>query len=728
MSTRGIFSLGTIEERIREDSWVSMPTVWGGDTRYDGKIKINYNTYFTGGNGNPGGSLPERTSYADKIVMTTDTSSVVPSARLPFDVGMTDDGYNTPSTTVSWWSGNQRTRVYKLTYATESQSSSPTGTFANGPGGDNNWVQKAAVGNDETGYFGGGDQQAATSKIQKITFSEETFANLPSTGYITSPSRIRMSTTGTPTRGYFTGGYPSSQNSSRLEYSTDTITQISPSSMPYFSMGSNGTDTAGYFSGGESSPHNGFTGGSNDSEKLIYSTETFTATPTLNGNYAPGLNSYWGPGARRGLSGAGSKEHGYLAGGLYPSPSTPNDYRSWVDKVDFATETASRRIANIQNPRAVGQMGTGPRKNALATYDPPIPTPTPDQSATPASPQSPNIGYMAGGASINTSGTTVDKLQFSNGTTARIPGLNLSPHRYGAWGYGSKIHAFIAGGKVSPGDNSKIDRITYATDTISLNVAQNPSPGGGYWAKSTQTKTHGYWWGKEPGGYYTWKHPFATDTIERLPDSSWSQPAPIPSSYPAQAKRGSTSFNNADQTAGYAMSGHENPGYATDKSSKLVYATDTWQTGNSLNMWWDNASGPNERIHGGSGAASATKGYQSGGGPSRTSTNGQLGWFVFSTETWGESPAGVPNTSYYYYQKGVLSNQAESYWMGGQPGPSMPGSGIPGGGDGNYKLTHASDTWSGNWEGGIPEGRASFATASPRMFQNDQYIPQDNLL
>ena len=81
-----------------------------------------------------------------------------------------------------------------------------------------------------------------------------------------------------------------------------------------------------------------------------------------------------------------------------------------------------------------------------------------------------------------------------------------------------------------------------------------------------------------------------------------------------------------------------------------------------------------------------------------------------------------------YYQKGVLSNQAESYWMGGQPGPSMPGSGIPGGGDGNYKLTHASDTWSGNWEGGIPEGRASFATASPRMFQNDQYIPQDNLL
>ncbi len=43
MSTRGIFSLGTIETRIREDSWVPMPTVWGGNTRYDGLEKINYN-------------------------------------------------------------------------------------------------------------------------------------------------------------------------------------------------------------------------------------------------------------------------------------------------------------------------------------------------------------------------------------------------------------------------------------------------------------------------------------------------------------------------------------------------------------------------------------------------------------------------------------------------------------------------------------------------------------
>lgn len=730
MSTRGIFSLGTIETRIREDSWVPMPTVWGGNTRYDGVEKINYNTYFTGGGTQPSNPLAERTTFADRIVLTTDTSSVVPSAQLPFTVGNTDDGFNTPSTTVSWWSGHQRSRVYKLTYATESQSSSPSGTFANGPSGSNEWTMMAAVGNNEVGYFGGGDSGPSTSRVQKITFSEETFANLPATGNMTGPSRIRMATNGTPTRGYFTGGYPSTQNSARMEYSTDTMSQISNSNEGYFSRGSTGTDIAGYFTGGLSSPHNGISGGETNTEKIVYSSETFVNVPTLYSSYQYGLSSYWGPGARRAVGGSGSKEHGYWAGGYYPAPGTPDDYRSWVDKVDFATETASRRITNIQNARA-NVMGTGPRKNALATYDPPIPTPTPNESVTPASPQTLNIGYMAGGATINTSGTTVDKLQFSNGTTARIPGLTLSPSRYGAWGYGSKTHAFVAGGKVSPAHNSKIDRITYATDTISLNFAQNPSPGpgGGYWAKSTQTKTHGYWWGKVPGGDYTYKHPFATDTLEALPDSSWSQPSPIPSSYDAMYKRGGTAFNNADQTAGYAMSGYSNPGNATYYSSKLVYATDTWNNGTPANQWGrGDAGGPNTRRDGGSGAASATKGYQAGGGPSMSSTNGQLGWFVFSTETWGESPAGAPNTSYYYYGKGVLSNQAESYWMGGQPGPSMPGSGIPGGGDGNYKLTHASDTWSGNWQGGIPEGRASFATASPRMFQNDQYIPQDNLL
>ena len=727
MSTRGIFSLGTIETRIREDSWVPMPTVWGGDTRYDGVEKINYNMYFTGGNGNPGGSLPERTSYADKIVITTDTSSVVPSAQLPFNVGMTDDGFNTPSTTVSWWAGNQRSRVYKLTYATESQSSSPSGTFANGPSGNNEWTQMSAVGNNESGYFGGGDSGPGTSRVQKIVFSEETFANLPSTANLPG-NRTRAATVGTDTRGYWYGGYPNTQNASRMEYSTDTMTQISNGQESYFSRGSTGTDIAGYFTGGSGSPHNGFTGGETGTEKLVYSTETFTPVPTLYSNYAYGLSSYWGNGSRRGVGGSGSKEYGYWAGGLYPAPGTPNDYRSWVDKIDFATETASRRITNIQNPRAIGQMGTGPRKNALATYDPPIPTPTATQTVTPASPQTQNIGYAAAGSGA-AGGTTVDKMTLSNGTIARIPStISPSPGpslRVGSVGYGSKTHAFIEGGAAGPSYMmSIIDKIEYSTDTASLNSLQIANSPAGQWdGKSSQTKTTGYFFGMASPTDYTYKHPFATDTLTRF--ENWTTPSPMPTSYPNSRTRGSSTFNDLPQTNIYAM-GSYNGSHGSYYSARLKPATDTWDNG-TPSPAWGRSDYQARRDGGNGGAASTTKGYVGGGGYNLSNVPGNLSVFEFSTETWDYLPSGPPNTSHYYFGKGIIGNQTESYWLGGSPGPSWP-SWSPPAGDGSYKYTYATDTWSNNWEGGMPESRSRFATMSPRMFQNDVYIPQDNLL
>jgi len=728
MSTRGIFSLGTIETRIREDSWVPMPTVWGGNTRYDGVEKINYNTYFTGGGTQPSAPLAERTTFADRIVLTTDTSSVVPSAQLPFTVGNTDDGFNTPSTTVSWWSGNQRSRVYKLTYATESQSSSPSGTFASGPSGNNEWTMMAAVGNNEVGYFGGGDSGPSTSRVQKITFSEETFANLPATGNMTGPSRIRMATNGTPTRGYFTGGYPSTQNSARMEYSTDTMSQISNSNEGYFSRGSTGTDIAGYFTGGLSSPHNGISGGEAGTEKIVYSSETFVNVPTLYGNYQTGLPSYSGNGSRRAVGGSGSKEHGYWAGGYYPSPS-PNDYRSWVDKVDFATETASRRITNIQNARA-NVMGTGPRKNALATYDPPTPTPTATQTVTPASPQTENIGYAAAGSGSG-GGSTVDKMTLSNGTISRIPSTNISSVpgpssiRIGSVGYGSKTDAFIAGGSSSPSARiSNIDKITYATDTVSLNALQITSSPSGEWdGKSSQTKTTGYFFGMGPAVEYTHKHPFATDTLTRF--EGWSTPSPMPTSYPGSRTRGSSTFNDLPQTNIYAM-GSYNGSHGAYYSARLKPATDTWDNG-TPSPAWGRGDYQARRDGANGGAASTTKGYVGGGGYNLSNIPGNLSVFEFSTETWDYLPSGPPNTSYYYFGKGIIGNQTESYWLGGSPGPTWPSFSVSAG-DGNYKYTYATDSWSGNWNGGMPGSRSRFATASPRMFQNDIYIPQDNLL
>ena len=722
MSTRGIFSLGTIETRIREDSWVPMPTVWGGDTRYDGKVKLNYNTYFTGGRMTHG-PTNERTSWADKIVITTDTNSSVPSAQLPYNLGI--GGFSTPSETISWWSGYQKSRVYKLTYSNESQSSSPTGTFANGPS-HNEFTYMTAIGNNTNGYFAGGDAGDDTSKTQKITFSAETFANLPSTANMQN-KRKQMSATGTPEKAYFQGGWPSTNYTYRMDYSTDTMTRLSSNSeRQYIFRASTGTDTAGYFFGGAASwshdPAERETG------KIEYATETWSEAPGLFGN-PTFLPSYWGAGARKYMAASGSKETGYVAGGLYPAPGTTEDYRSWVDKIDFATETASRRATTIQNARGMGQMGTGPRKNALATFDPPTPTPTATQTVTPASPQTENIGYAAAGSGAG-GGSTVDKMTLSNGTMARIP-ATISPVpgpsslRVGAVGYGSKTHAFIAGGTTGPSARiSIIDKIAYATDTVSLNALQITSSPSGEWdGKSSQTKTTGYFFGMSPATEYTHKHPFATDTLTRF--EGWQTPSPMPTSYPGSRTRGSSTFNDLPQTNIYAM-GSYNGSHGSYYSARLKPATDTWDSG-TPSPAWGRGDYQARRDGGNGGAASTTKGYVGGGGYNLSNMPGNLSVFEFSTETWDYLPSGPPNTNYYYFGKGIIGNQTESYWMGGSPGPSWPSMSVTAGG-GSYKYTYASDTWSGNWEGGMPAGRSRFATASPRMFQNDVYIPQDNLL
>ena len=575
-TTRNIFTLGEYNDDTLAGEGVPLPSVWAGDTRFvDGRAKLPSNMYFTGGNGyQPGypSSLPERTSYADKINITTDTNSVVPSAQLPYNMGG-DDGFNTPSTTISYYAGYQKSRVYKLTYATEAQSSSPTGTFANGPS-NNEFVYMAAVGNDTTGYFAGGDAGSDTSQIQKITFSEETFSNLPATGRQPS-QRNRQSTVGTPTRGYFVGGLQGStaqSRATRMEYSTDTATSIPNNNHSYFSMGSTGNDIAGYFTGGIQSPHNGFTGGNRETNKLTYATETFEEIPALASGPSTGLPSYWGSGERRGVSGSGSKESGYFAGGLYPAPGTSGDMRSWVDKIDFATDTVSKRLTNIQNDRAVGHMGTGARKNGLATFDPPTPTPTDTTPRQEAKGGVPNFGYWGTGWYDN----NVDKLNYATETVSNMGGL--SKDTADAAVISSDTTWYQAGGyshPSSPARWSGTDKIVYATDTKTTNFQNMPS------ARNTPSSNHygsidmtgfsypaggkGYFSGGRDGWYggrsFTTKFTYSSETYDNMPSSN------VLNGF-------SKAYGRSSTTAGYRGGGSE-PG-VNSLLYKLTFSNETW--------------------------------------------------------------------------------------------------------------------------------------------------------
>ena len=608
-TTRNIFTLGEYNDETLAGEGVPLPSVWAGDTRFvDGRAKLPSNMYFTGGNGyQPGypSSLPEKTTYADKIDISTDTNSSVPSAQLPFTIGSTDDGFNTPSTTISWYAGHQRTRVYKLTYSTESQSSSPSGTFQNGPGGDNNWTQMAAVGNDTAGYFTGGDQQAAQSKTQKITFSAETFAFLPSSGNIPG-NRTRQSSIGHETRGYFVGGFPSTNHASRMEYSTDTMTQIANAQEAYFSRGATGNDTHAYFAGGTSGPHNGFTGGENPAEKLTYATETFAASPTIYGSYNYNLPSYWGPGQRRGLAGSGDKQSGYFAGGLYPAPGTPGDMRSWVDKIDFATDTVQRRKTTLQNARAVGQMGTGARKNALATFDPPTPTPTDTTPRQEAKGGVPNFGYWGTGWYDN----DTNKLNYANETVSSLGGL--SKDLADAAVVSSDTTWYQAGGyshPSSPARWSGTDKIVYATDTKTTNFLNMPS------ARNTPSSNH--YGSKNMTGF----------------------------SYPSGGK-------------GYFSGGNDGWFGGRSITTKLTYSSETYSDMPSANV-------PHARADA-FGRSSTTAGYRGGGAdapsPNNISNTSKL---TFSNETWSLIPAAKLELGPGQPQRGAsVGNIGDAYWMG----------------------------------------------------------------
>jgi len=663
-TTRNIFTLGEYNDDTLAGEGVPLPSVWAGDTRFvDGRAKLPSNMYFTGGNGyQPGypSSLPERTSYADKINITTDTNSVVPSAQLPWNMGG-DDGFNTPSTTISYYAGYQKSRVYKLTYATEAQSSSPTGTFANGPGGGNEFTYMAAVGNDTTGYFAGGDAGSDTSQIQKITFSAETFANLPATGNQPN-TRHRQSTVGIPTRGYFVGGMHSGSSTSRatrMEYSTDTTTAIPNANESYFSRGSTGNDIAGYFTGGTSGPHNGFTGGESPTDKLTYATETFEVIPALAGS-PNGLPSYWGPGERRGVSGSGDKESGYFAGGLYPAPGTSGDMRSWVDKIDFATDTASRRLTNIQNDRAVGHMGTGARKNGLATFDPPTPTPTPTKSPGDAF----NEAIWMGGFNALTNQYTSSggKIDFSTDAISNLPTTQLTKQSYDLAATSSPHAGYYAQGAPSNTHIVKVDYATSSPSTLTSNLSGGPGGPG------NDPRRRGASFGLKTAGYFMQGDTGSSGNLSNLDKITYSSDtsARLPASGTPTGSYATVGASN--QTAGYQTGG--TPGGGTMR--KMPFATESWGNapGGNFPEMWDAKSMSN-----------ATHGYFIGGSGNANGT--RVYKLTFATDSTSQLPTNFPQYSRYGWGTG---NSTYGYASGGVSTGSITTR--------IYKLQYSNDTWS----------------------------------
>jgi len=160
--------------------------------------------------------------------------------------------------------------VNKIVYSSDTSSPIPNAALTMG--------NHAAAGNSTHGYFAGGRSGTSIvqSHIQRITYSTGTAETVPAANL--SVSRENFVATGNSTHGYFVGGDPASKtNVDRITYATDTANVISTNMYPntslspgFYSLVATGNSTHGYFNQN-----------TNQTRKLEYTTDTSTPFPNL---------------------------------------------------------------------------------------------------------------------------------------------------------------------------------------------------------------------------------------------------------------------------------------------------------------------------------------------------------------------------------------------------------------------------------------------------------------
>ena len=209
----------------------------------------------------------------------------------------------------------QYSTVEKLTYTSETMALLPSGSNLSS---NREWL--AGTSSPSAGYFGGGKGDGSpsiTNVMDKMTFSTDSTSYIP--GGNLSSNREGVAATGNTTHGYFGGGNPGPFSTvDKLTYSNDT-TAVSPSaalSVARYRLSAIGNDTHGYFGNGNPGP----TG--QVSDKLTYATDTSAVITNLAG-----------PGERAQYATAGNLSQGYFIGGTYPVQST-------VFKLNYATDVS----------------------------------------------------------------------------------------------------------------------------------------------------------------------------------------------------------------------------------------------------------------------------------------------------------------------------------------------------------------------------------------------------
>ena len=287
----------------------------------------------------------------------------------------------------------------------------------------------------EHAYFAGGMDNGYNmlSDYDKLTYTTDTTANVPSVNFGTPGSRY-ISATNSVTAGYHNHGLnPGNQpltNVSKYTFASDSSSQLPSSGFirqvsgdkPY-ALFSVGTNTNGYFISGQPGPRS-------SCHRLVYSTDQCNLLPGGDASLA----------RSRGMS-VGTQTVGLLAGGYrYELPS--NQITSTIDKLTYSNETTAASPSTFPASR----YSSAPYNNSTA-------------------------GYFTGGrvGSSETKVSSTTKIIFSSDAISNVPGLNSTIVRYKFTGIGG-TKGFIGGGLKSDGSTnvSTVDKINLSTETAAL--------------------------------------------------------------------------------------------------------------------------------------------------------------------------------------------------------------------------------------------------------------------
>jgi hypothetical protein len=286
------------------------------------------------------------------------------------------------------------------------------------------------------GWFGGGSAPSSfyASTIDRVDYSQDTVTASVRGNLLTG--RRALAATGNTNFGWFGGGQMSGEPGilsiiERITFGSDTATAAFRSNLPFQikEHAATGNEDRGWFSGGAFGNFGGDT--TTAIHRIIYASDTATS---IIGSLSL---------RRVRMSGAGNAEYGWYTGGAAPS----NFRLSIIDRITYSSDTTT---ASVRGPLSGIRSDMAATSNAV-------------------------YGWIGAGwdDDFGVLRNTVDRINFVSDTaTASVRGpLTLARWKLAATG--NSDFGWFGGGQApasSPSGADRVDRITYASDTVTASV------------------------------------------------------------------------------------------------------------------------------------------------------------------------------------------------------------------------------------------------------------------